>query len=50
LLDALFGHGLTAAPRDALPEVRRRVHHLCRVRGGSGALRDFAEWLLALRA
>lgn len=50
LLDALAAHGLTGAPRDALPEVKRRVHHLCRVAGGSGALRDFAEWLLALRA
>jgi 3-deoxy-D-manno-octulosonate 8-phosphate phosphatase (KDO 8-P phosphatase) len=50
LLDALAAHGLTAAPSDALPEVKQRVHHLCRVAGGSGALRDFAEWLLALRA
>jgi 3-deoxy-D-manno-octulosonate 8-phosphate phosphatase (KDO 8-P phosphatase) len=50
LLDGLAGYGLTAAPRDALPEVRRRVHHVCRSPGGSGALRDFVEWLLALRA
>ena len=50
LLEAMAGRGLTAAPCDALPEVTRRVHHLCRVPGGSGALRDFAEWLLALRA
>jgi len=50
LLDALASRGLTAAPSDALPEVVGRVHHLCRVRGGSGALRDFAEWLLAQRA
>jgi 3-deoxy-D-manno-octulosonate 8-phosphate phosphatase (KDO 8-P phosphatase) len=50
LLDALASRGLTAAPSDALPEVARRVHHLCRVPGGSGALRDFAEWLLAHRA
>jgi 3-deoxy-D-manno-octulosonate 8-phosphate phosphatase (KDO 8-P phosphatase) len=50
LLEALAGQGLTGAPRDAVPEVSRRVHHLCRVSGGNGALRDFAEWLLALRA
>ena len=50
LLEALAGRGLTAAPSDALPEVARQVHHLCRVPGGSGALRDFAEWLLAHRA
>ena len=50
VLDAVAAQGLTAAPRDALPVVAERVHYLCRVGGGSGALRDFAEWLLALRA
>jgi 3-deoxy-D-manno-octulosonate 8-phosphate phosphatase (KDO 8-P phosphatase) len=50
LLEGLGPHGLTAAPRDAVPEVRRRVHHVTRAPGGSGALRDFAEWLLALRS
>ncbi len=50
LLDAVGAQGLTAAPADALPEVAQRVHYLCRIRGGSGALRDFAEWLLALRS
>lgn len=50
VLALLAPHGLTAAPADALPEVAKRVHHLCRVPGGSGALRDFAEWLLRLRA
>jgi len=50
LLDALADKSLTGAPGDALPDVRRRVHHVCRMPGGSGALRDFAEWLLALRA
>jgi 3-deoxy-D-manno-octulosonate 8-phosphate phosphatase (KDO 8-P phosphatase) len=50
VLDAIATHGLTAAPADALPEVAERVHYLCRAPGGSGALRDFAEWLLALRA
>ena len=49
VLDAVFAQGLTAAPRDALAEVARRVHYLCRMPGGNGALRDFAEWLLALR-
>jgi 3-deoxy-D-manno-octulosonate 8-phosphate phosphatase (KDO 8-P phosphatase) len=50
VLDVIAPHGLTAAPADALPEVAARVHHLCHVPGGSGALRDFAEWLLHLRA
>jgi 3-deoxy-D-manno-octulosonate 8-phosphate phosphatase (KDO 8-P phosphatase) len=50
VLEALAGEGLTAAPSDALPEVAQCVHYVCRVPGGSGALRDFADWLLALRA
>jgi 3-deoxy-D-manno-octulosonate 8-phosphate phosphatase (KDO 8-P phosphatase) len=50
LLEAVGAQGLTAAPRDALPDVVARAHYRCRVSGGQGALRDFAEWLLALRA
>ena len=50
VLDLLAGKGLTAAPADALPEVAARVHHLCAVPGGQGAYRDFADWLLGLRA
>ncbi len=50
VLEALGKEGLTGAPRDALPEVAERVHYVCRLPGGSGAFRDFAEWLLALRA
>jgi 3-deoxy-D-manno-octulosonate 8-phosphate phosphatase (KDO 8-P phosphatase) len=49
LLEAVGVCGLTAAPQDALPEVVARVHYRCRVPGGQGALRDFADWLLALR-
>jgi 3-deoxy-D-manno-octulosonate 8-phosphate phosphatase (KDO 8-P phosphatase) len=41
--------GLTAAPSDAMPEVRRAVHRICPARGGEGAFRDFAEWILSLR-
>ncbi len=41
--------GLTAAPADAMPEVKRSVHYHCRTRGGHGAFRDFADWLLSLR-
>jgi 3-deoxy-D-manno-octulosonate 8-phosphate phosphatase (KDO 8-P phosphatase) len=50
VLDAVSAEGLTGAPADAVQEVALRVHHVCRALGGSGALRDFAEWLLALRA
>jgi 3-deoxy-D-manno-octulosonate 8-phosphate phosphatase (KDO 8-P phosphatase) len=42
--------GLTGAPADAVPSVRASVHHVCAARGGHGAFREFADWLLALRA
>jgi 3-deoxy-D-manno-octulosonate 8-phosphate phosphatase (KDO 8-P phosphatase) len=49
IIAAIGKTGLTAAPADAMPAVRNRVHYRCRARGGNGAFRDFAEWLLALR-
>lgn len=42
--------GLTGAPRDAMPDVVSVVHHRARADGGQGAFRDFAEWILQLRA
>lgn len=42
-------HGLTAAPADAMPAVQQAVHYRCTQRGGYGAFRDFAEWILRLR-
>jgi 3-deoxy-D-manno-octulosonate 8-phosphate phosphatase (KDO 8-P phosphatase) len=50
LLAAVGEQGLTGAPRDAMPEVVGRVMHRCAVDGGRGAFRDFAEWILELRA
>jgi 3-deoxy-D-manno-octulosonate 8-phosphate phosphatase (KDO 8-P phosphatase) len=50
ILAAIGEHGLTAAPADAMPEVLAACHHRCAARGGHGAFRDFAEWILALRA
>ncbi|HKA91851.1 MAG TPA: 3-deoxy-D-manno-octulosonate 8-phosphate phosphatase [Haliangiales bacterium] len=41
--------GLTGAPADALPAVREVVAFVCRARGGKGAFREFAEWILGLR-
>jgi 3-deoxy-D-manno-octulosonate 8-phosphate phosphatase (KDO 8-P phosphatase) len=49
LLRAIGELGLTAAPADAVPEVRRVVHYVCQVEGGRGAFREFAEWILSLR-
>ncbi len=49
LLAAIAEEGLTAAPADAMPEVVAISHYLCSARGGAGAFRDFAEWILRLR-
>jgi 3-deoxy-D-manno-octulosonate 8-phosphate phosphatase (KDO 8-P phosphatase) len=48
-LRAIGEDGLTAAPADAMPEVRDIVHYICEAPGGRGAFREVAEWLLRLR-
>ena len=42
--------GLVGAPLDAVPELLHGAHYRCRKPGGYGAFRDFAEWILDLRA
>jgi 3-deoxy-D-manno-octulosonate 8-phosphate phosphatase (KDO 8-P phosphatase) len=42
--------GLTGAPFDALEPVASAVQHVCRACSGGGAFREFAEWILRLRA
>jgi 3-deoxy-D-manno-octulosonate 8-phosphate phosphatase (KDO 8-P phosphatase) len=37
---------LSAAVADAHPSVRREVHHLCKKKGGEGAFREFADFIL----
>lgn len=49
LLRFVGEHGLTAAPADAVPEVQAVVHRVLPERGGHGAFRAFAEWILELR-
>jgi 3-deoxy-D-manno-octulosonate 8-phosphate phosphatase (KDO 8-P phosphatase) len=49
-LDAMIlvaERGLVAAPADAVLEVARVAHFTAPSRGGHGAFRDFAEWLIA---
>jgi len=50
LLERIGAHGLTGAPNDAMPTVARGVHFISSSPGGHGAFREFAEWILALRA
>ena len=38
--------GLTAAPRDAMPEVLEMAHVQTRLGGGQGAFREFAELII----
>lgn len=42
--------GLTAAPADGMPPIKKSVHFICKTKGGYGAFREFAEWILAQRA
>ena len=50
IMEAIAGAGLCAAPADAHPRVAAICHYVCEKPGGYGAFREFAEWLLALRA
>ncbi|MBK8010202.1 MAG: HAD-IIIA family hydrolase [Deltaproteobacteria bacterium] len=42
-------HGLVGAPLDAFESVAAASHFRCTRRGGHGAFREFAEWILNLR-
>lgn len=48
-LTVLTRVGLSAAPADAAPDVRSRVHWVSQHPGGRGAVREFIELLLRLR-
>jgi 3-deoxy-D-manno-octulosonate 8-phosphate phosphatase (KDO 8-P phosphatase) len=50
LLERLLPDGLTGAPADAMPVVAETAHWRSAAPGGHGAFREFAEWLIALRA
>jgi YrbI family 3-deoxy-D-manno-octulosonate 8-phosphate phosphatase len=45
-LAAMHASGLSACPRDALPEVVACVDYVCALPGGQGAFREFAELLI----
>ena len=44
-----FEAALTGAPADAAADVLPYAHYRCAARGGHGAFREFAEWILRLR-
>jgi YrbI family 3-deoxy-D-manno-octulosonate 8-phosphate phosphatase len=41
--------GFSAAPRDAMPGVRKKVRYVCKRTGGHGAVREVIDLLLAHR-
>ncbi|MBM3161892.1 MAG: 3-deoxy-D-manno-octulosonate 8-phosphate phosphatase [Chlorobi bacterium] len=50
IIRAIGHEGITACPGDATSFVEPFVHYVCKAKGGYGAFRDFAEWLIVLRA
>jgi YrbI family 3-deoxy-D-manno-octulosonate 8-phosphate phosphatase len=47
-LEVLQRVGLSACPADAMPAVWDTVDYQCKVQGGYGAFREFAEWIIHL--
>ena len=45
-LEALEAAGISACPADAMDSVRDIVDYVCENKGGYGAFREFAEWLI----
>jgi 3-deoxy-D-manno-octulosonate 8-phosphate phosphatase (KDO 8-P phosphatase) len=50
LMQLLNATSVTAAPGDAVPEIRRLASVKCKARGGNGAFREFAEWILKMKS
>lgn len=48
-LEVMEKAGLAACPSDAMPQVSEIVHYHCGNKGGYGAFREFAEWLIELK-
>jgi 3-deoxy-D-manno-octulosonate 8-phosphate phosphatase (KDO 8-P phosphatase) len=46
IIEAVGREGLTGSPVDAIEAVARAVHYRSPMRGGHGAFRDFADWIL----
>ena len=48
-IEALKAVGVSAAPADALPQVREVVDYVCQKNGGEGAVRELVELILQSR-
>ncbi|MDE3119993.1 MAG: HAD-IIIA family hydrolase [Nitrospirota bacterium] len=49
-LETLKAVGFSAAPADAVLDVRKAVHYVCRKKGGEGAVREVADSILAAQS
>jgi 3-deoxy-D-manno-octulosonate 8-phosphate phosphatase (KDO 8-P phosphatase) len=49
-VDIMARVGLSACPADATPFAKQVANYLCEHRGGGGAFREFAEFIIAARA
>ncbi len=49
IMQEIAGKGLTACPKDAMPAARKVSRYQAKAPGGSGAFRDFAEWIIKQR-
>jgi 3-deoxy-D-manno-octulosonate 8-phosphate phosphatase (KDO 8-P phosphatase) len=49
-LEVLQRVGLSACPGDAMAAVSEVVQYRCVAKGGHGAFREFAEWIISLRS
>ncbi|MEO7767931.1 MAG: 3-deoxy-D-manno-octulosonate 8-phosphate phosphatase, partial [Ferruginibacter sp.] len=48
-LEVMDRVGITACPFDAMAEVIEKADYKCNNKGGDGAFREFAEFLIAVR-
>jgi 3-deoxy-D-manno-octulosonate 8-phosphate phosphatase (KDO 8-P phosphatase) len=45
-LQVLHAVGFSACPKDAVPDVKKRVHYISPLNGGRGVVRDVCEFIL----
>ncbi|HIU05682.1 MAG TPA: HAD hydrolase family protein [Candidatus Coprousia avicola] len=46
-VEALAAAGVSGCPSDAIDQAKQHATYICHLKGGQGALREFAEWAIA---
>ncbi|HET6267804.1 MAG TPA: HAD-IIIA family hydrolase [Acidobacteriota bacterium] len=49
VLREIGNDGLSGSPFDAITIMKNEAHYVCTARGGHGAFREFADWIIGLR-